>query len=252
MKLSNKQIKEIRALHQKKYRRKEGRFIVEGLKMLDDIAGSAMEIEQMVLTPSHQNLQDVYTTPSVAITDETTFSKISTQKTASGVLAVVKQPDHPFDPSQFGPLTLLLDGINDPGNLGTIIRTADWFGVRDVICSPDTVDLYNPKTIQSTMGSIARVRVHYLDAAETLAALHDQFTIMGLFMQGEPLEMQRSIKKRIVITGNEANGISKSLVSFIHKQVKIPHATDHKKDRPESLNASIATAIACYELTKGD
>ncbi len=252
MELSNRQIKLIRSLHRKKFRKREGLFIIEGLKILDYVVRSPLKIELLVLTPSNQNLLEVYTDIPVALTNEKTFAQLSSQSTPSGVLAMVQIPDRPPAPETFGNLTLMLDTINDPGNLGTIVRTADWFGIRNVICSEDTVDIYNPKTIQSTMGSIARVNVYYHQLPPLLEQMSDQFTIMGLFMQGEPLQGQKSNKRTLIVTGNEANGISKSVRNHIQKSVSISGFSDENHTGPESLNASIATGIACYELTKRD
>lgn len=250
MALSNQQVKHIRSLHRKKFRNKENQFIVEGVKIVDEVVRSQLSVELLVLTPTNENLQNVYPNLPAAITDEKTFAKLSNQTNAAGVLAVVNKPDYSFSPDELGQLTLMLDDINDPGNLGTILRTADWFGIQHIICSEETVDLYNPKTIQSTMGSIARVKVFYLDLPATLAQLTDQFNIMGLFMQGEPVDTQKSNKKSIIVTGNEANGISKSVQPYIHTKVSIPRFSNKNQTSPESLNASIATSIVCYELTK--
>lgn len=252
MELSNRQIKWIRSLHRKKFRKKEGLFIIEGVKILDDVVRSPLQIELLVLTTENQNLHKVYPELRTCFTDGRTFSRISAQSTSSGVLAVVKMPDKSPVPQNFGDLTLMLDSINDPGNLGTMIRTADWFGIQNIICSQDTVDVYNPKTVQSTMGSIARVHVFYENLPEILGSISDQFTILGLFMQGEPLQRHKSNKKTIIITGNEAKGISKSVQPYIHKRVNIGGYSNKTANGPESLNASIAAAIACYELTKSD
>lgn len=252
MALSNRQIKHIRSLHRKKFRNKEGQFLVEGIKILDDVVHSSLSIDLLVLTPANQNLQNAYPDLPTVISDEKTFGKISSRSTSSGVLAVVDKPHPSFNPEELGDLTLMLDGINDPGNLGTIIRTADWFGINDVICSEDTVDVYNPKTIQSTMGSIARVNVFYRELPQILPLLTDQFMIIGLFMQGDPIDKQKSNKKNIIVAGSEANGISKSVQVYIHKKMSIPRFTPKPQEGPESLNASIATAIACYELRKSD
>lgn len=250
MALSNRQMKHIRSLHRKKFRNKEHQFIAEGVKIVDEVARSQLSVELLVLTPANENLQHVYPNLPIAITDEKTFAKLSNQTNAAGVLAVVNKADYAFNPDDLGQLTLMLDDINDPGNLGTIIRTADWFGIQNIICSEETVDLYNPKTIQSTMGSIARVNVFYKNLPSTLAPLTDQFNIMGLFMQGEPVDTQKSNKKSIIVTGSEANGISKSVQTYIHTKVTIPRFTGRNQTSPESLNASIATSIVCYELTK--
>jgi len=250
MALSNQQIKHIRSLHRKKFRNKESQFIAEGVKVVDEVMRSQLSVELLILTPTNENLQNVYPNLPTAITDEKTFAKLSKQTNAAGVLALVNKPVYSFNPDDLGRLTLMLDGINDPGNLGTIIRTADWFGIHNILCSKESVDLFNPKTIQATMGSIARVKVFYKDLPSILAPLTNQFNIMGLFMQGEPIDTQKSNKKSIIVTGNEANGISKSVQPYIHTKVTIPRFSNRNQTSPESLNASIATSIVCYELTK--
>lgn len=250
MSLSNRQIKLIRSLHRKKFRNKEGQFLVEGIKILDDVVHSSLTVDLLVLTPANQNLQNAYSNLPTVISDEKTFGKISSRSTSSGVLAVVKKPQLTFNPERLSDITLMLDSINDPGNLGTIIRTADWFGINDVICSEDTVDVFNPKTIQSTMGSIARINVFYHNLTRILPLLTNEFMIIGLFMQGDPIDKQKSNKKNIIVAGSEANGISKSVQGYIHKQMSISRFSPKLQEGPESLNASIATAIACYELRK--
>lgn len=248
--LSKNEIKQIRSLRQKKYRRQHNAFVVEGEKSVSEVVKSHLHILKVVHTPrmSHAvvNLTDV----SLSEVDEQTMQSLSSFTTAAGILAVVAIPDIDFTPDRFSDTVLALDGITDPGNLGTIVRTADWFGITDILCAEDCVDLYNPKTVQATMGSLVRVRVHYVPLAETLAELQRHFELYGLAMEGAPLHTIRSNVRKILIAGSEANGISTQVASLTGKFISIPAYRSNPHKRPESLNVSIATAIACYELNR--
>lgn len=247
--LSKREIKEIKSLQQKKYRRKLGQFLVEGEKSVSDILSSSYRTDRIILSKSMEHRAPHFDFDCTII-DDSTYQSISTQSTSSGVMAVVEIPEHTFDPDSFGDITLILDKLNDPGNLGTIIRTADWFGIKHIICSDDTVDLYNPKTVQSTMGSIGRVKVFYKDLSQTLPLLANQFTIFGLAMQGTPIHTVKSNRRKCIITGSEASGISDSTSMFIAEYICIPNFNNNENNSPESLNASIATAIACYAFAE--
>ena len=145
----------------------------------------------------------------------------------------------------------MLDDIKDPGNLGTIIRTADWFGFKNIVCSPNTVDLYNPKTIQSTMGSFARVNVCYQPLDELLDKLDKKVSVYGSLLEGENIINKHLKTNGIIIIGNESKGISEETRKYINEKIFIPgYQTATSLDKPESLNASIATAIICYEFRR--
>lgn len=184
-----------------------------------------------------------------AVSDDE-LERISSQKTANQVVAIFQIPVPEFDPATISnKFVLMLDDINDPGNLGTILRTADWFGIRHIICSPGTTDLFNPKTIQATMGSIARVNVCYANLYDILCKIKEP--VYGAVLNGKSLKEIKKPKSGIIIIGNEAHGISPSLHPFITYPLTIPSPVPDGAGirRPESLNAAIAAAILCWEFT---
>lgn len=246
--LSRQEAKKIRSLQQKKYRKFHNAFIAEGEKVVAEVLKSDLLVQHLILTEQHSGFAENVRNIPVSYTNTTTMASLSAMTTPPGIIAVVTIPDHRFDTSEFGATSLVLDNLTDPGNLGTIMRTADWFGIRHILCSEDTVDVFNPKVIQASMGSFTRVKVYSLPLAETLSTLKDQFTIFGLDMQGAPPEQAKSNKRKLIITGSESNGISEDLKHLIDKYIGIPRYNKTSKDAPESLNASIATAIACYAL----
>lgn len=159
---------------------------------------------------------------------------------------LIFQPPPPLSHNQVTFPVLVLDHISDPGNLGTIIRTADWFGLKTIVCSENTVDLYNPKVVQATMGSLARVNVFYSDLHEFLKSIEEKTIVYGTFMQGKDISKVQFTEKSIIIIGNESSGISESIINYIDKKVFIPPYSKTKS--PESLNAAIACAITCFSL----
>lgn len=176
---------------------------------------------------------------------------ISTMVSPQEVLALVKIPDPmPWSQEGAGGPVLALEAIRDPGNLGTILRTADWFGIEHILCSEDSVDLYNPKVVQSSMGSITRVNVHYLDLGETLVRMaRDGSTVYGTYMEGENLYSTSWKKNPLILFGNEANGISSKLSDLVDRRITIP-AFPLGDQRPESLNLASSVAIICSEIRK--
>jgi TrmH family RNA methyltransferase len=167
------------------------------------------------------------------------------------VLALVEVPQQlNFAKSIFEKLILVLDEIKDPGNLGTIIRIADWFGISDIVCSNHSVDAYNPKVVQATMGSIARVNLRYTNLFEFLKNIPTDFPIYGTLLNGENIYNQTLSKNGIIIIGNESKGISDDILPFITNKLYIPSYAENLNNKAESLNASIATAIVCAEFKK--
>jgi TrmH family RNA methyltransferase len=178
------------------------------------------------------------------------LERISGLQTPNQVLAVVKKREVPLDlETIFSDTSLILDDIRDPGNLGTILRIADWFGIKNVICSNESVEYTNPKCIQASMGSFLRVAVHYGNLSEILSQKPENTPIYGAFMDGETIYQTDLEQKSCVVIGNEAHGISKSIESFITKKIHIPSFST-EKNHAESLNASIATAIFCSEIRR--
>ena len=181
--------------------------------------------------------------------DKDDLRKASFLKTPQDVIALFYQPEYKLDPDNLkDKLSLVLDTVQDPGNLGTIIRLADWFGIDDIICSPETVDCFNPKTVQATMGAIARIRVHYTPLAPFLKEL-SHMNIYGTFLEGDDIYKEKLSTSGLIVMGNEGNGISDEIRSLINKELHIP-AFPVGKQTSESLNVAIATAIICSEFRR--
>lgn len=227
--LSKNKIKWIRSLRLKKNRDAEGLFVVEGTKMVQEILATQLSLVECLVTTDESTDSEAVT----YLTDIATMKSISGLSTPSSLLAVVRKPEFTDSKSSW---TLALDGVQDPGNMGTIIRTADWFGITEIVCSQNTVDCFNPKVIQSTMGSIFRVRVKYEKLADYLDA--DDRPVFGALLEGENMHSVEAPERGILLMGNEGNGISESLVNSITHPIHIPG-----KGGAESLNVSIATGI---------
>ncbi|MBQ1969077.1 MAG: RNA methyltransferase [Flavobacteriales bacterium] len=236
---SKAHIKNIYSLKDKKSRQISQLFTIEGIKSIKEIATEdTIVIKELYAVPSMaENIPHKYSHIAQIISTEE-MKQMSSQSTPEGLLAVCQMPSHTLHEWDKDTLYIALDGIRDPGNLGTIIRLADWFGVRDVICSMDTVDVYNPKTIASTMGSIARVRVHYVDLATTLSRC--PVPVYGTFLNGENIYEKKLPMGAVMVIGNEAHGISPAIEAVCRERVTIPRFGD---SRTESLNAAMATAI---------
>jgi TrmH family RNA methyltransferase len=245
--ISKATISQIRLLHQKKHRDEQGLFIVEGVKSCMEVFQSGFEVVQcFVKEPFEMNLLDVGVRRALPLQNvsEKEMERISCLTTAPEILCIVKKPHYQLhDLNDEKPL-LVLDGIRDPGNLGAIIRTADWFGFDQILCSDDCVEFTNPKVIQATMGSFARVKIVYSNLAHYLATQTHR-TIYGLYMNGEPIQKQSFNNNDIVIVGSESHGISETLTSIIHNKIEIL-MFPHEGSSPESLNAAIAASIFMY------
>lgn len=244
-------LKLIKSLEQKKYRKSSGLFLVEGNKMVIDLLESEIDIETLIVTDSflsaHPTLKVAET--GLISTDWDQIRKASLLKTPQEALAICKIPE--YDINQANPTNnwiLCLDGIQDPGNLGTIIRIADWFGITDLVCSPDTADQFNPKTVQATMGSIFRIRVHHTQLPEYFALLKDKnIFIGGTFLGGENIYTKHLPSAGVMVMGNEGSGIRDATLPYVSDKIFIP---SFAKDRThaESLNVGVATAIICSEI----
>ena len=225
-------------------------FIAEGTINVTDFLTGALEVSEVYaregwLQEHKQLLKGTYTEGVTA----REMQKISALKNPSEVLAVVVKPQYPLPEIQsVDNYVLALDDVKDPGNLGTIIRTADWFGIRDVVCSNETVDAFNPKVVQATMGSLARVRVHYTGLADYFAGKPEDLMIFGTALEGKDIRETIKPGKGILLIGSEAHGIAQQLYSFIDHFITIPGTG--KVFGPESLNAAVATAITCYEFRR--
>ncbi|MCO5260799.1 MAG: RNA methyltransferase [Crocinitomicaceae bacterium] len=239
--LSLNKIKQINCLQQKKCRDIQGLFLAEGEKIVSEIiANTPDSIEYIVSTPDYQI--DTNKTFHHFVCDAATLKKCSSLKTPNKVIAVVKKMQQKNSNPSF---ILALDSIQDPGNMGTIMRLADWFGIEKIICSTTTVDIYNPKVIQATMGAFLRVEVDYLDLKDFFSTT--KLPIYGALLEGKNVYEQPLKPHGILLMGNEGSGISKELVPFITQPITIP-----KKGGAESLNVSMATSILLSEFFRGE
>jgi TrmH family RNA methyltransferase len=241
--ISKTLISQIRLLHQKKHRDEQGVFIVEGVKSCLETLQSELEVVQCFVTSRHSERSKEFRTNNVIISEKE-MERISCFTTPSEILCIVKKPQYQLSDFNDEKPLLVLDAIRDPGNLGTIIRTADWFGFDQIVCSEDCVEFTNPKVIQATMGSFTRVKIIYADLVSYLATQTHRI-IYGLYMNGEPIQKQSFKQNDIVIIGSESHGISETLASFINKKIEIP-MFPHENFVPESLNAAIAASIFMY------
>lgn len=235
--VTKSQIKRIISLQQKKYRKQLGLFFVEGEKLIEELLNSPFVLEELFVT------EDIFSqVKSREMISDAELKKISALTTANNCLAVFRIPE-PQDITE-KKLVVALDKIRDPGNLGTIIRLCDWFGIRDLVCSEDTVDLFNPKVLQATMGSIKRVNVNYVNLPDFLAQTN--LPILGTFMEGDNIYKIDLPQNAIIVLGNEANGISPEIEKVITQKITIPRFGNHT----ESLNVATATAIVLSELKR--
>jgi len=239
--LSKNQIKRITSLHQKKFRNETQLFIAEGFKVIEELFNAGFEAEFFFTTTTALKSIATFVPQLISTTD---LSKISCLKTPNDCLAVFKMTKS--KPINLTGLVLCLDHIRDPGNLGTIIRLCDWFGVEQLICSTETVDLYNPKVIQATMGSFSRVNIVYTDL--NLFLNETSLPIYGAFMDGENVYETTLSANGILVLGNEANGISDLIASNITAKISIPRFGTLQK--AESLNVAMATAILLSEFRR--
>ncbi|WP_316801292.1 RNA methyltransferase [Pedobacter frigidisoli] len=244
--LSKSQISFIKSLHQKKYRKEHGLFLVEGIKSIKEFINSSYQIHSIFYNneqsgllpklPANINLFEV---------NNAELGKISTLQTPQGFLALIHTKENTEMSLQQlkNRFTLVLDGVQDPGNMGTIIRTADWFGFKNIVCSEDCVEVFNPKTVQATMGSLARVEIY----VESLSNFLDrsQLPVFGALLDGESIYQMDWGTEGLVILGNEGKGISPEIIKKINKPVTIPRFGE-----AESLNVAVSAAIFCSELVQ--
>ncbi len=235
--LTKNAMKIITSLGSKKYRQKYNLFVVEGVKNVKEVLKSNITVKELYTT--NQNFDAKINLP-VHYLSPNELKKISFLSTPNECLAVCEIPPQRSIAPIKG-LTLVLDTINDPGNLGTIIRLADWFGITQIICSKETVDVYNPKVIMSTMGSFARVAVHYTDILEVIE--NYKFPILGAFMEGESIFQFPFPENAMLVMGSEAHGISKAVEDKITNKISIPAIGK----QTESLNVAMATSIIVGE-----
>lgn len=234
------QIKLIRSLHQKKYRNQNGLFIVEGIKGVNEILASPIKPYKVFST-----VPDIFENADINFTiiPEADLKQMSTLKNPNSVLGVFHIPE--AQKIDFNDWIVVLDDVRDPGNLGTIIRLCDWFGIRHLVCSTQTVDCYNPKVLQATMGSISRVNICYTDI---IAFLKDcPLTTFGTFMVAPSVYTKELPKAGVLIMGNEANGISSKVETMVSQKISIPQ---YGNKTTESLNVATAAAILLNEVRR--
>lgn len=244
--ITKNQIKYIKDLSRKSHRTEQRKFVVEGEKLIQEMIQSKVEFEEIFALESW-----ISDHPQIQATQVTTkeLERISQLKTPNQVLAVVHTFEDDVNDDLENGVTLFLDRINDPGNLGTIIRMADWFGVIKIICTENSVDVYNSKVIQSSMGSVFRIPVFYQDAETYLEQYKKQFpenVILGAAMEGEVLGEAAMPQNGLLVMGSESHGIDASIEKFIDKQVTIP-----RMGYAESLNVAVATGILLWEWKRG-
>ncbi len=250
--LSKNKIKLIRSLGLKKNRLATGLFVAEGKKLVADLLESEIVVSELFCT--RQIASEIISRKhdsKIEIVDKEELSKISFLKTTPDIVGVFEIPASEIDWNEIkDDLTLVLDAIQDPGNLGTIVRLADWFGIRNMICSEDSADLFNPKVVQSTMGALARVKVHYTSLPEFMnQAKQLNIPIYGTFMKGENLYKCDLTANGLVVMGNEGNGISDNTATYISRKISIPSYPPGVVTS-ESLNVAMATSIICSEFRR--
>jgi len=264
-KISKAQVKLVRSLQQKKFRDELGLFVAEGEKCVSELSKAFELVYRIQSTEYRAQTDSLLATP-------TEIEQMSGLRTPQGVIAVFKKKPIGDWSLVIGDLILALDGVQDPGNLGTIIRTCDWFGVHDIFCSLDTADCYNPKVVQATMGALARVRVHYVNLPEWLEEYRTQSTehrpIYGTLLEGKDMyevlsggaglsasnasglcSFSEQRERSIIIMGNEGNGISPEVRQLVTHPIRIP-SYPKNAETSESLNVSIATAIVLAEFRR--
>ena len=238
--LSKNQVRFINSLRRKKIRKSEGLFLAEGKKLVLDLLSSDIQVDKIYSLSGFE-----YSEPEkVEHISERELRSISSLSTPNAVLAIFKIPE--TKPVLKKGLAIALDEINDPGNLGTIIRLCDWFDIPQILCSNKTVDCYNPKVVQSSMGSLARVQINYLDLPKHLET--EERTIYGTFMGGKSLYETSFEKEAVLVMGNEANGISDDIRTLVDKELAIPQFGSIQNT--ESLNVAMATAIFVSEMKR--
>lgn len=249
--ISKNQIKYVHQLELKKFRKQEGLFIAEGHKVVGDLLRAGFKPRQIFAIQEwitdNTSLLSVLDSQLTEVNLEE-LTRLSLLQHPQQVLALFPIPDEQTIPSPKNALSILLDNVQDPGNLGTIIRIADWFGIDTIYCSLGTVDAWNPKVVQATMGSIARVHIIYVDPQSLFDSLPDSFPVYGTFLDGENIYTQQLSQQGIIVMGNEGNGISDAVRARVTHKLLIPDF--HNGDTADSLNVAIATAITCSEFRR--
>lgn len=250
--LSKNTIKRIKALHRKKYRQSEGVFIAEGVRIMEELLNSDMRIRALYYTEEWESrLSKVPETISLKPVNREDMERITTLTSPTPVLAIVEIPQAELSESDLQQhLILALDTIQDPGNMGTILRLANWFNIKTVLCSENTVELYSPKVVQASMGAVAHLRVHYVNLPSLLKKLKPNLPIYGTLLDGHNVYNTKLSDKGIVVMGNEGNGITPEVKQHITQGLYIPKAGTDSNGCVESLNVAMATGIILSEFQR--
>jgi TrmH family RNA methyltransferase len=248
--LSKNKIKHIRSLELKKFRDEYGVFVAEGNKLVEDMLG-VFECQCLIANSNWITSHTEVQAEEIIADDEGELSKVSFLKTPKDVVAIFRKKTYTIaDVHPDSNLTLCLDGIQNPGNMGTIVRLASWFGIRDVVCSLDTADIYSPKAMQATMGAMADVRVHYTELESWLAVQRSaDVPIYGTFLNGENIYTTELTAYGVLVMGNEGNGIRPEVENHLSRRLHIP-SYSHGTASAESLNVAIAAALSCSEFRR--
>ena len=246
--LSKNKIKYIHSLELKKNRKADNVFVAEGHKLVEDLLPHFTCKLLIATTKWMEEHTNIKADEVFEVTKEE-LTRASLLKAPQEVLAVFEQPSYQSDSSVIeNSLCLALDDVQDPGNLGTIIRIADWFGIEHIFCSTDTADVYNPKTVQATMGALARVKVHYVNLYNMVRELNN-VPVYGTFLDGEVIYKEKLSENGLIIMGNEGKGISADIASLVNRRLYIPNYPAGRATS-ESLNVAVATALVCGEFRK--
>lgn len=248
--ISKALLKRISALENKKQRRESGLFIAEGGKTVLDLLTAGLKADKLIATTEWLENHSLPQGVEIIEASSEEMHRASLQQAPQGIMGIFHQPRHEADfTTPEHELCLALDNVQDPGNLGTIIRIADWFGIENIFCSSGTVDAYNPKTVQATMGAIGRVKVHYVDLPSFIERVKEHAPLYGTFLDGENIYDKELENRGVIIMGNEGNGISKGCGKHITERLFIPNYPAGR-ETSESLNVSVATAIICSEFRR--
>lgn len=242
--------KRISSLENKKQRKESGLFIAEGGKTVLDLLAAGLVADKLIATTEWLAGHDLPQEAEVIEVNSEEMRRASLQQAPQGIMGIFRQPRHNTDlAAPERELCLALDSVQDPGNLGTIIRIADWFGIENIYCSQGTADAYSPKTVQATMGAIGRVKVHYIDLPSFIETIKERAPLYGTFLDGDDIYSKRLENRGLVIMGNEGNGISDECRKHITEKLFIPNYPKGR-ETSESLNVSVATAIICSEFRR--
>ena len=246
--ISKATIKKIHALDMRKFRRNERLFVAEGPKLVDELCATMKPVYIAALPEWISENAKIVSGTEYDIVTPDELQRASLQKNPQQVIALFPIHEHKFCTEQLkNELVLMLDGVQDPGNLGTIARIADWFGIRNILCSAETADIYNPKAVQATMGALARVKFHYTDLFQLLSQYDGP--VYGTFLDGENIYGQELSENGIIVMGNEGKGISQGVGEMINRRLYIPNYPIGTQTT-ESLNVAIATSIVCAEFRR--